>query len=126
MLWDRLPRPLRLGVWSAFGLYLVALAYVTLAPRWGTSGAISANLVPLASVVDLVSGNASWPLVAKNLLGNVVLLMPLAAVASIARAWPPKQVIAVALATSVGIEVVQGVGLTDGRGAVRRHSGLAT
>jgi glycopeptide antibiotics resistance protein len=117
MLWDRLPRPLRVAVWGGFAVYLVALAYVTLAPRWGTSGAIGANFVPFASIVDLLSGTASRLLVAKNLLGNLALLMPLAAVLTLALSWMPKRVISVCLATSVGIEVVQGLGLTDGRGA---------
>ena len=97
-------------------MYLLAVAYVTLKPRYGVSGAITPNFVPFRSVLDLLDGPASPLLMVKNLAGNVVLFLPFAVfLRTIAGGRPAKCLLAV-LAVSVLIETVQGLGLSDGRG----------
>lgn len=104
-------------MWAVFTLYGAAVAYLTLAPRWGTSGALTSNFIPLLSIVELLDGRASWQLVVKNLFGNLVLFVPLAAFLVLALEWAPKRVLVIAAKISIVIELVQGLGLTDGRQA---------
>lgn len=56
------------------GVYLLVVAYLTLAPRVGTSGSLTPNFVPFASIIELLFYSAAAPaVVLKNLVGNLVL-----------------------------------------------------
>jgi glycopeptide antibiotics resistance protein len=109
----------RRHVWlPAAGVYLLAVAYLTLAPRFGTSGALTPNFVPFASVIDLLFDSAATPAgMLKNLAGNLVLLAPLAAFIYLGLRWTVARTLGAVAAVSLFIEVVQGLGLTDGRQA---------
>lgn len=98
--------------------YLLAVFYLTLAPRFGVSGALTPNFVPLASIFDLLFESAATPtLILKNLVGNLVLLAPLGVLLHVGFRWTEARTLASAAAVSLFIEVVQGLGLTDGRQA---------
>ena len=100
------------------GVYLLAVVYLTLAPRFGTSGSLTPNFVPVASIIELLVDSATTPAgVLKNLVGNLVLLVPLAAVIYVGLGWAVAKTLGAVAGTSLFIEVVQGLGLTDGRQA---------
>jgi glycopeptide antibiotics resistance protein len=100
------------------GVYLLAVAYLTLAPRFGTSGASTPNFVPFASIFDLLFDSAATPAgIVKNLVGNLVLLAPLAVFIYVGLRWTVTRTLGAVAVTSLLIELMQGLGLTDGRQA---------
>lgn len=106
----------RATVFAAALVYALALAYVTLWPRHGVSGAIQANWVPGASIRELFDQETSARLLVRNLLGNLLLLTPLALllVTGLGRTW--RQAVIACAGATVAIEVLQASGLFDGRG----------
>lgn len=111
----RLTRPpFRLAV----AAYLLAVGYVTLVPRFGVSGPLSPNFIPFASIVDLLFNSEATPaLMVKNLLGNVLLLAPLGVFLYAGLCWTWLRALRCVVGVSLSIEIIQGVGLTDGRQA---------
>lgn len=98
--------------------YLLAVCYLTLAPRFGVSGAFTPNFTPFASIFDLLFDSAATPyLMVKNLLGNVLLLAPLGALLHAGLRWTWLRALRGVAVVSLAIEIIQGLGLTDGRQA---------
>lgn len=96
--------------------YLLALAYVALWPRYGVSGAIQANWVPGESILELFARPAPARLVVRNLLGNFLLLTPLAVLLVAGLGRTRGCALSTCAATSLAIEVLQASGMLDGRG----------
>lgn len=112
------PTRLRLPSLLAAGAYLLVVFCLTLAPRFGVSGALTPNFTPLASIVDLLFDSAATPaLMVKNIVGNILLLAPLGALLYAGLGWTWLRALGGVAVVSVFIEIIQGLGLTDGRQA---------
>jgi len=82
---------------------LIAVLGLTLLPGHGFRGA---NLVPGRSIANGLS-SANLDLALFNIVGNVVMFIPLGALAGSVFRWRLTRVVAAGLLTSTGIEVVQ-------------------
>ena len=81
---------------------------LTLAPRFGVSGALTPNFTPLASIVDLLFDSAATPaLMVKNIVGNILLLAPLGALLYAGLGWTWLRALGGVAVVSVFIEIIQ-------------------
>jgi len=97
--------------------YLCCVAYVTLAPRSGTSGSLTSNLVPLKTIGPMLSSGVGNRLVLRNIGGNLALLAPLGVfLMNVWPRYPFRRSLLVVVVASASIEIVQATGLVAGRG----------
>jgi glycopeptide antibiotics resistance protein len=97
--------------------YAVVIAMLTLTPRRGASGPLATNWTPFASLADLLSGSTTHAAVVNNLLGNLLLFAPLALLLRLLLLQSARWTLAAVLLCSCGVELLQGLGLPDGRQA---------
>jgi glycopeptide antibiotics resistance protein len=103
--------------WTAIAGYAVVIAMLTLTSRRGTSGALTPNFEPLATITELLSGSVTRATMVNNLVGNLVLFAPLAVLLRLLVTRSSAVALMAVLGLSVLVEVVQGLGLPDGRQA---------
>jgi glycopeptide antibiotics resistance protein len=101
--------------WAAIAGYAAVIALLTLTSRRGTSGALTPNFVPFASLIDLASG--SGVAVVNNVVGNLLLFAPLAVLLRLLVIRSARLTLLTVGAISSCVEVVQGLGLPNGRQA---------
>jgi glycopeptide antibiotics resistance protein len=95
--------------------YAAVIALLTLTSRRGTSGALTPNYVPFASIRDLLDGSSTRVAVVNNLVGNLVLFAPLAVLLRLLVVRSTRWTLVAVLAGSGLVELVQGLGLPHGR-----------
>ena len=103
--------------WLPVVSYAVVIAMLTLTSRRGTSGALAPNFVPLASIQDLLSADTTRATVVNNLAGNLLLFAPFAVLIRLLVIRSSGWTLVTVFTASVLVEVVQGMGLPDGRQA---------
>jgi glycopeptide antibiotics resistance protein len=108
-------RPLVTSVMA--GVYALKLATTTLTPGHALVGGSANNLVPLRTIGDLLTDAVSWTVAARQLAGNLVLLMPLAILLFVVGLSWRRTMIALAV-TSVAIELLQAVVVPNRTGDV--------
>jgi glycopeptide antibiotics resistance protein len=102
--------------WAAIAVCGLVIAIFTLLPHRGTSGPLDSQLVPMESLVHLVR-HTSRRTVLTNVVGNLLLFAPLAVLLRLLITRSAARALLGVLLASVFVEVVQGVGWTDGRQA---------
>jgi glycopeptide antibiotics resistance protein len=111
------PGHLRGWRWVPVAAYAAVIALLALTSRRGTSGALTPNYVPFDSIRDLLSGSSSRVAIVNNLLGNMLLFAPLAVLMRLLVLRTSTWTLVTVLAGSVLVELVQGLGVPDGRQA---------
>lgn len=97
--------------------YAAVIALLALTSRRGTSGPLTPNYVPLASIRELLDGASTRVAVVNNLVGNLLLFAPLAVLVRLLVVRSSVRALVAVLAGSCLVELVQGLGLPDGRQA---------
>ena len=103
--------------WVPVVAYAVVIALLALTSRRGTSGALVPNYVPLASIRDLLSESSSRVAVVNNLAGNLLLFAPLAVLLRLLVTRSSAWALLTVVVGSAMVELIQGLGLPDGRQA---------
>ena len=96
--------------------YAVVIVLLTLTSRRGTSGALTPSFVPLASIRELID-TGSRIAVVNNMLGNLLLFAPFAVLVRTLLVRSARWTLVVVLLASCFVELVQGLGIPDGRQA---------
>jgi glycopeptide antibiotics resistance protein len=99
------------------GAYALKLAMTTLSPGHALVGGSANNLVPLRTIADLLTNAVSWTVAARQLAGNLVLLMPLAIFLFVV-GLPWRRTMVALGVTSVTIELLQAVVVPNRTGDV--------
>jgi glycopeptide antibiotics resistance protein len=97
--------------------YVAVIALLALTSRRGTSDTLTPNYVPLDSIRDLLSGSSTRVAVVNNLIGNLLLFAPLAVLLRLLVIRSSPWTLVTVLAGSVFVELIQGLGVPDGRQA---------
>lgn len=115
---------LRWVIYGLFILYLIFLLRITLfkqASLYNLIAAIGASertisVIPLQSIVEMVSHNISISRILENVFGNVIVFIPWGLLSPIILKRGHRRVFATGIAVSVSIEILQlvfGLGSTD-------------